>query len=407
MSKSRNWHHFLALDGLRGAAILSVLCFHFFVDDGYSASGVGKFLLPLAKMGWMGVEVFFVLSGFLITGILLRARSATNYYRVFYARRALRIFPVYYLAVALIFWVVVPLGRHVEFFHLHPVGLFGPHEQLWYWVNLSNLHTAFYPLLIPMLSPFWSLAIEEQFYLVWPAVVRNLRQQSLMAFCLSGMVISAVLRNLPWVQHWNEIYSNFIYRFTPLHIDGLLFGAILAMMLPRYGDRKNLRKTFVVLFWGTAAAVVFLARTPGPTTPAMTRVGYSVLVLFAGSLLWLSVAPSGSIWARRIFSSKPLVQLGKYSYFIYVFHMPFFYYVRILGAHFIGEQSMAHPYMTRVQMGCVTFALTYLAAAVSWKIFEGPILANKRHFEYRYPPLGVADSTFSVQHAKARQISIP
>src|SRR5882757_7958733 len=116
MSKSRNWHHFLALDGLRGAAILSVLCFHFFVDDGYSASGVGKFLLPLAKMGWMGVEVFFVLSGFLITGILLHARSATNYYRVFYARRALRIFPVYYLAVALIFWVVVPLGRHVEFF---------------------------------------------------------------------------------------------------------------------------------------------------------------------------------------------------------------------------------------------------------------------------------------------------
>lgn len=116
MSKPRTWRHFLALDGLRGAAMLSVLCFHFFVDEGYAATGIGKLLLPVAKMGWMGVEVFFVLSGFLITGILLRARSATNYYRVFYARRALRIFPVYYLAVGLIFWVVVPLKHHSAFF---------------------------------------------------------------------------------------------------------------------------------------------------------------------------------------------------------------------------------------------------------------------------------------------------
>lgn len=407
MSKTRNWHHFLALDGLRGAAIFSVLCFHFFVDDGYTASGVVKFLLPLAKMGWMGVDVFFVLSGFLITGILIRARPATNYYRVFYIRRVLRIFPVYYLAVALIFCVAVPLGRHVEFFRLHPAGSFGPYAPLWYWVNLSNLHTAFYPLLIPMLSPFWSLAIEEQFYLVWPAVVRNLRQQSLMALCLLGMISSAVLRNLPWVQRWNEIYPNLIYRFTPLHVDGLLFGAILAMMLPRYGDRENLRKTFIVLFWATAAAMAFLARTPYPGSPAMTRVGYSVLVLFAGSLLWLSVASSGSTLARRIFSGRLIVQLGKYSYFIYVFHLPFFFYVRILGNHFVPEHGMAHPYRTRILMGCITFLLTYLAAAISSRIFEGPILNKKRHFEYRYPQSDATDSATVVPQITVSQLSIP
>jgi peptidoglycan/LPS O-acetylase OafA/YrhL len=384
MSKTGNAHHFLALDGLRGAAILSVLCFHLFVDEGYSVSGLGKILLPIARMGWVGVEVFFVLSGFLITGILLRARSATNYYQVFYARRVLRIFPVYYLAVALVFLVLVPLGRHVGFFHLHPIGSFGPHEQLWYWVNLSNLRTAFFPLLIPILSPFWSLAIEEQFYLLWPAVVRTLRLQSLMILCLSGMVISAVLRNLPAIQHWNDVYSNLIYRFTPLHVDGLLFGAVLAMLLPRYGNHEGLRKPFVALFWCTALAVVFLARTPSPSSPAMTRIGYSILVLFAGSLLWLSVAQSGSTAARRIFSSKPLVRLGKYSYFIYVFHMPFFYYIRILGGHLLRRYGEAHPYIARIQMGCITFALTYLAAAISWKIFEGPILGNKRYFEYRY-----------------------
>jgi peptidoglycan/LPS O-acetylase OafA/YrhL len=385
MSKPHTWHHLRALDGLRGTAILSVLCFHFFVDDGYTATGLGKFLLSFARMGWIGVEVFFVLSGFLITGILLRAKSATNYYRVFYARRALRIFPVYYLAVAIVFWVIVPLGRHVAFFRLHRIGVFGPYEQLWYWVNLSNLRTAFYPLVIPMLSPFWSLAIEEQFYLVWPAIVRNLRYQSLMTLCVLGMVISALLRNLPWIQHWNEIYSNLIYRFTPLHVDGLLFGAVLAMLLPRYGDRQGLRKLFIALFWLTTATVVVIAQTPDASSTMMNRVGYSVLALFAGSLLWLTAAPAGSASARRILSSKLLVQLGKYSYFIYVFHMPLFYYIRILGEHFTRGYSEAHSYLTRIEMGCITFVLTYLAAGLSWKIFEGPILSNKRHFEYRYP----------------------
>jgi peptidoglycan/LPS O-acetylase OafA/YrhL len=407
MSKPRTWRHFLALDGLRGAAMLSVLCFHFFVDEGYAATGIGKLLLPVAKMGWMGVEVFFVLSGFLITGILLRARSATNYYRVFYARRALRIFPVYYLAVGLIFWVVVPLKHHSAFFHLHPIGSFGPLEQLWYWVNLSNLHTAFYPLVIPMLSPFWSVAIEEQFYLVWSAVVRNLRQQSLLVLCISGVLISAVLRNLPWIQHLNDIYPDFIYRFTLLHVDGLLFGAVLAMLLPSYGDRASLRKLSIALFWITAAVIVILARTPYPSSPLMTRAGYSVLVLFAGSLLWLTVAPSGSSFASRIFASKPLVQLGRYSYFMYIFHMPFFYYVRILGAHFTRGHLVGHPYVARIQMGCVTFALTYLTAAISWKVFEGPILSNKRHFEYRYPPHNTVDVTVADQHANASQTSTP
>jgi peptidoglycan/LPS O-acetylase OafA/YrhL len=205
-----------------------------------------------------------------------------------------------------------------------------------------------------------------------------------MVFCLVGIVVSVALRNLPWIQHWNEVYPNLIYRFTPFHVDGLLFGAVLAMMLPRYGGREGLGKPFVALFWVTAAAVAYLTWTPDPDLSLITRVGYSVFALFFGSLIWLCVAPFGSSLARRMFSSRPLVQLGKYSYFIYVFHMLFFYYVRILGAHFIHGYNTAHPYRTRILMGCVTFVLTYLAAVISWKIFEGPILTNKRHFIYRY-----------------------
>jgi peptidoglycan/LPS O-acetylase OafA/YrhL len=400
MTRTGQEDHLVALDGLRGLAILSVLCYHLFVAETLHATGIGRFLLPMAQMGWAGVDLFFVLSGFLITGILLGARAATNYYQVFYVRRVLRIFPVYYLAVALVFWVVVPLQHHGGFFALHPAGSFGPHEQLWYWVNLSNLRTAFYPLLIPMLSPFWSLSIEEQFYIVWPAVVRNLRLRSLMVLCVSGMVLSAVLRNLPWIQHWNGIYFNLIYRLTPLHMDGLLFGGVVAMLLPRYGESRSARKLFAGLFWVSLAALVVLARNA--TASSMTRVGFSILPLFAGSLIWLCAAKYGSKIARLIFSARPLVRLGKYSYFIYVFHIPMFIYVPILGRHFLrGTNTASHPYLTHILLACASFAVTYAGAALSSRFFEGPILGMKRSFKFRFATQEDTDPAHADQPAVA------
>jgi peptidoglycan/LPS O-acetylase OafA/YrhL len=400
MPKTDQEHHLLALDGVRGLAILSVLCYHYLVVGSLQPSGVGKYLLPAAKMGWAGVDLFFVLSGFLITGILLNARTATNYYKAFYGRRVLRIFPVYYLAVALVFWVVVPLQHHGGFFALHPAGNFGPREQLWYWVNLSNLRTAFYPLLIPMLSPFWSLSIEEQFYLVWPAVVRNLRLRSLMVLCLAGMVFSAVLRNLPWIQHWNSVYDNLIYRMTPLHMDGLLFGGVIAILLPSYGHSRTARNLFAALFWGSFAGLVVLARDPDG--PVMPRVGLSLLALFAGSLIWLCAAPTGSKTARFIFSRKPLVHLGKLSYFIYVFHVPMFIYIPILGRHFVRGYIATghHPYMLHILFASLSFVVTYACAALSSRFFEGPILRQKRHFKFRFAAQA-GDSAHAEQRAAA------
>lgn len=392
MPKTDQEPHLLALDGLRGVAILLVLCYHLFVAETLKPIGIGKLLLPVAKMGWSGVDLFFVLSGFLITGILLEGRTATNYYRVFYARRVLRIFPVYYLAVALVFWVVVPLQHHGGFFALHPAGTFGPHEQLWYWVNLSNLRTAFYPLLIPMLSPFWSLSIEEQFYVVWPAVVRNLRLRSLMVVCVSGIALSAVLRNLPWIQHWTSVYSNLTYRMTPLHMDGLLCGGVVAILLPRYGESRMARKLFAGLFWASFAVLVYLARNPN--APAMTSVGFSVLALFGGSLVWLCAARAGSRTARLIFSIKPLIRLGKYSYFIYVFHIPMFIYIPILGRHFLrGTNTSIHPYFFHILLASLSFAITYTGAALSSRFFEGPILRQKRYFKFRFASREGSDLT--------------
>src|SRR5207302_1470520 len=135
----------LALDGLRGLAVISVFIFHSTVH--LIALG------PFGYMGWLGVDLFFVLSGFLITSILLRARDAENYYKVFFARRALRILPPYYLVLI---FALLTTRYHYPY-----------RIQIWFWFNLSNLITAFNPMLIPWVSHYWSLAVEEQFYLIW------------------------------------------------------------------------------------------------------------------------------------------------------------------------------------------------------------------------------------------------
>lgn len=379
-------HHVVALDGVRGLAILLVLSYHYFVVGSLQPTGVGRAIVAVAKMGWAGVDLFFVLSGFLITRILLEARSATNYYQIFYARRVLRIFPVYYLAVVLVFWVLMPLQHHGGFFALHPVAMVGYREQLWYWANLSNLRTAFYPLLIPALSPFWSLAIEEQFYAVWPAIVRNLQTRWLLGLCVAGSATSVALRSLPWIRHWSLIYPDLIYRMTPMHADGLLWGAVAAILLPIYGQRRAVRNLVVAVLWVSFALIAILASRPAGAV--MAAIGFSVIAVFAASLVWLCAAPVGSKAVRFVLSRKVLVQLGKYSYFIYVFHALTFIYVPIVGRHFLHGSTIEthHPYYVHILLACLSFVFTYAGAVLSSRFFEGPILRYKRHLPYHFAP---------------------
>jgi peptidoglycan/LPS O-acetylase OafA/YrhL len=121
------------------------------------------------------------------------------------------------------------------------------------------------------------------------------------------------------------------------------------------------------------------------TASSMTRVGFSVLPLFGGSLIWLCAARMGSKTARTIFSRKPLVRMGKYSYFIYVFHIPMFIYIPILGRHFLrGTNVAVHPYLFHIALASLSFAVTYAGAALSSRFFEGPILRQKRFFRFRF-----------------------
>ncbi len=169
-----------ALDGLRGLAILAVVEFHF-AEGLTNASRPESAIYNVFRTGWLGVDLFFVLSGFLITGILSNSKGTPGYFRNFYWRRALRIFPPYY-AFLFVFGVLYPLARH------RPLD-----APWWHWTYLTNVAIAA-GLPVNSCSHFWSLAIEEQFYLLWPLLIYMLSRKAAMNACIACVGIAAAAR---------------------------------------------------------------------------------------------------------------------------------------------------------------------------------------------------------------------
>jgi peptidoglycan/LPS O-acetylase OafA/YrhL len=372
--------HIPALDGLRGIAILIVLMFHTCLAPIDSVSNpLARGLIHLASVGWTGVDLFFVLSGFLITRILFDARSATNYFTVFYARRSLRIFPIYYLSVIAIFWIWPYLSSHSSFFRLHNAGHFGHLEQLWYWFNLVNIRTAFYPLLIPIVTHYWTLSIEEQFYVIWPAIVYYLRERWIVAVCISGIVIALVLRNLHVVQVINATHSNFTYRLTPFRVDSLLFGALLVSLL-RWSRRPSDRR----IVW--IAAVVFLVTLTllvayASDDPAKGRYTFTALGILYSALLILCLKSSA---VSRIFRLRILRTMGKYSYSVYLLHPIVISWVVVPFGHILhGRQLIpGNIYGSQLLMATMQIVACFAVARITWALIESPMLSYKQYFRY-------------------------
>lgn len=372
--------HLPALDGLRGGAILLVLLFHACsVPSNEVVSRPAIWLNHVAQFGWTGVDLFFVLSGFLITRVLREHRPASNYYGVFFARRALRLFPLYYLSLPIYFWIWPVLSAHSAFFRLHNAGAFGRAEQLWYWFNLSNWRTAFVPLLVPMVSHYWTLSIEEQFYAFWPFVVRRLERRTLEMAAALGVLAVIGLRFLPVVTRLNAEYPNFLYRLTPFRIDTLLVGALLALLLERFSARR-----FVVVALPIFLGLLALTLRMVAQGTFDGRLGYSALAVMYGCLLLLCL---GSKWLGTAFSFAPLRVFGKYSYSIYVFHPLVLTAVAIGRQHFLAGRLVVpgHRYGSRVVETCVDVLLSLGVGRLTWVLIEWPLLRFKRHFRYAMP----------------------
>jgi peptidoglycan/LPS O-acetylase OafA/YrhL len=349
------------LDGVRGIAILLVLVFHFFgVPPAYPTPVWARVHQALA-LGWCGVDLFFVLSGFLITGILLDTKGSANYFSAFYARRAVRILPLYYLAVFTLF-LAIPCAA--ERFDLAWTRI-AVSEQVWYWLHVSNWRTAFDPLVYPEASHLWSLAIEEQFYLVWPAVVLVCSRRILLRLCVGVILACCLLRNTPTAQMVSIQHPNLLYRLTPFRIDSLVFGACAALIARDPQWSTIARRYLGVAFAGGVAATAItirVARSTAPNTRAMTGFGYSALALTFASIVLYAFFYSGSRGViSKLFRSTVLTRFGKYSYAIYVFHAPLLLHLN-------------KP---------VALLATYFLALVSWNGLERHFLRLRRRFSYQ------------------------
>ncbi len=268
------------LDGLRGIAIVLVLLSHFSYELPY-----WRLVQSVIKFGWAGVDLFFVLSGFLITGILLDSRESPNYFRSFYMRRVLRICPVYYVSLIIILIVLPALNA----LHRGPLS-----EALMFAAYLQTWHVGNYRF--PS-GHYWSLGVEEQFYFAWPLVVYYLTPRRALRIAIGGAALAVVLR---LVLHALHVHHEFIYHNTLARMDALLVGAITAFLLRDKAMTQVMRRCAGGLW--TAPIIVLgtlcLARA-GRTDPATERFGFTLISLSFAGLLARAVLTMSERHSRR------------------------------------------------------------------------------------------------------------
>ncbi len=368
-------HYYPALDGVRTIAIALVFLVH---------------MLPsVAPFGWIGVQVFFVLSGFLITGILFDSRHTARRYTNFYARRALRIFPLYY-------GMLVVLTTVKWFSH----GTAPPHFWMWF-VYLQNYfwvitHGRAHDFMLSSgghafaaIGHFWTLAVEEQFYLLWPPVVFLVgNRRRLMQLCVVAIVARIAL-SIFLQMYCSPAFLNYglIYRTLPTQCDGFLSGALVALWLRGKPSAKLQARAGAI----SAAAITLLAGLliwldlrPGLVAGQdiwsflsgfQTMIGVPLLSVVS-ALFLLAVLQPGS-WANRICNLAPMRSLGRVSYGLYVYHLPLFVItggrlLRLFGKHSAGDLAMIHAVLTVVA--------TVLVSYVSFHLYEKRFLLLKNRF---------------------------
>ena len=368
-----------ALDGLRGIAIILVMVHHFTYYR--PTSGIDALIGDVLFFGWAGVDLFFVLSGFLITGILLDTRDSGRYFTTFYARRILRIFPLYYLVLflALVVMPKFPTVDAVLMGHDVPVEL---PPQWPYWSYLTNFSIADRGW-VHWVDVGWSLAIEEHFYLVWPLVIW-LCPPRLVAWLCTGIFVAEVFARS--FARASGVPVLPIYLFTWFRLDGLVIGALLAVA-QRRGIMPALDRLAPVVVIVGVAGLIAVTLQGGHTwwwNRRMQQFGYSLIAVTAGAMLVSAInRPADSLWPRML-SAGWLRAFGKYSYCLYLIHLPVMRAVREYVFNPDDYETLAiAPWIGQVLFYPVAAAPAFALAWLSWRLFEAPILRLKARFPYQ------------------------
>jgi peptidoglycan/LPS O-acetylase OafA/YrhL len=379
-----------ALDGVRGLAVLTVMILHFTIVEPTSVAA--ETLVELIHLGWAGVDLFFVLSGFLITGILLDSKDRPSFFRNFYARRALRIFPLFYvfLLAVLVVWPAVS-GAPAD----------SAKSKFLTAAYLGNFLMAFggWEALPGHTTHLWSLAVEEQFYLIWPFVVYLLPRQRTLQVCVA-MIIGAWFLRLGFHSLWPTGAAGYV--LLPARADTLAAGGILAILVRQASWQESLRP-WVSRF--VLAGVLLLLFTilldpvagDGSFTPLHLHVQLlaypGVMALSLALVLW-AVLPNPTTTRHPLLESRLLRRFGQISYGMYLLHIP----LRNVVVHRLFPDSrlpslLGSTLVTQALILVAGIALTYIVASASWSLFESPILRLKRNFEtLPVPTSGVAEN---------------
>lgn len=359
-----------ALNGIRGLAVLQVVLAHthYVLNANLYDIDVTRwtFINRIFEPGYLGLDVFFTLSGFLITSLLLRdlsrketgGRGTSSVIRRFYVRRALRLLPALYVMLALDWlWVLISndVSLHSQWRTTYSAALYIAN-----WATVWNL-----PATNPDLGHLWSLAVEEQFYIIWPVALLLL-----LRFCRQHQfkILLVAILALVVAAHRIDMYNDgvnwlFVYIRTDTRIDSMLVGAAFALIF-RYVRFDQ--RLVSILAWGGLAGILYYKFDEPPTD--LFTVGFTRTAVFVG--FCVLAAASGSWWINKLLSWRPLASLGRYSYGLYLYH-----HVIFLG---VGRHM---PQVNQSVRLIVAYGLTAFLTFMSWRFVESRCLKLKSRFE--------------------------
>jgi peptidoglycan/LPS O-acetylase OafA/YrhL len=366
---------FPALDGIRALAVTWVFALHY--NGGIHGSAL-KLVNAIASRGGMGVDLFFVLSGFLITGILYDTRSDSRFFVRFFGRRSIRIFPIFYSVLAILLLLTPLLKYQWRLGHLafpFYLGNFAMAID----PSLQDVNSVVHPAASARLIHFWSLCVEEQFYLIWPFVVWFVGDRMRLIWTAGGLSVAALGLRIAFVLHFPPRYFEmWMQHLLPFRMDALLIGAVLALVLRGPNADFWQRSCKWLFMLGAAIMVVGSVLSPSLDSLWFNTVGYSAVAVAAAGLIGATLR-SGSV-AFRLFHLRPLRVLGKYSYGFYVYHLIWARAWRYLELLLATQLHVPVVGRAILDLGC--FAATFIVAKLSYDHFEVRFLRLKKHFEY-------------------------
>jgi peptidoglycan/LPS O-acetylase OafA/YrhL len=354
------------LDGLRGTAILLVLIFHCFTEPiGEVWPNPLSYMKYATRLTWTGVDLFFVLSGFLIGGILLDARESPRYFQIFYFRRACRILPAYlfYLAVIVACYMFFfPLRRPMEDAMFLPTMPWYSYLSLTqnFWMAVKNTAGA------PVLAVTWSLAVEEQFYISLPAVIRAVPVRKILYVLVGGILLAPILRIVLLLG--SSRAAGAVFTLLPCRMDSLLLGVLLALLLRRDSvwrfavEHGRWLWAFLAIL---ALGIPFFNLDAGTTTLRVATIGYDWFALFYATILVIAVTQPNSLLGR-VLRNRVLRGLGAVAYLTYLIHTVVFVMFMALVRH----HGNIHWSVGDLAASAGAMFLSVAIAKISWEAIE-------------------------------------